>query len=140
MRDGIPWSILASDFDMDGRTDIVLTSTSDSLYVLYNLGSGTVGIQDQEIEEIPTAFLLSQNYPNPFNPSTTIKYSIPNTGLVSLSVCNILGEQVKTLINQEMPAGNHTVQFNASNLASGIYLYKLQAGNFIETKKMILIK
>jgi hypothetical protein len=138
--DGVPWSIIASDFDLDGRTDIAITSTSDSLYVLYNLGGGTVGIDEQETEEIPTTFSLSQNYPNPFNPSTTIKFSIPNTRLVSLSVYNILGEQVKTLINQEMPPGNHSVQFIANHLASGIYFYKLQAGAFVETKKMILLK
>ena len=142
--DGFPLSMVASDFDNDGRTDIAISAvgfgSADSLFVLYNLGGGTVGIDEQETEEIPTTFSLSQNYPNPFNPTTTIKYSIPNAGLVTLSVFNILGEQVKTLINQEMSAGNHTVQFNASGLASGIYLYRIQAGSFIQTKKMILLK
>ena len=138
--DGVPWSIMASDFDLDGRTDIAITSTSDSLYILYNLGGGTVGINERETEEIPTTFSLSQNYPNPFNPSTTIKFSIPNGGLVTLAVYNILGEQIKTLINQEMPAGNHSVLFSANSLASGIYFYSLRAGSFVETKKMILLK
>jgi hypothetical protein len=137
---GFPWSIIASDFDLDGRTDIAITSTSDSLFVLYNLGGGTVGIQDQKKEEIPTSFSLSQNYPNPFNPTTTIKFSIPQSGLVNLAVYNILGEQVKTLINEERPAGNHSIQFNASNLSSGIYFYRLQAGSFVQTKKMLMIK
>ena len=141
---GYPWSMVASDFDNDGRTDIAITAVgfgdADTLFVLYNLGGGTVGIDEHETEEIPTTFSLLQNYPNPFNPATTIKYSIPEAGVVSLKIFNILGEEVKTLVNQEMPAGNHSVQFNASSLASGIYLYRIQTGAFIQTKKMILLK
>lgn len=138
--DGVPWSIIASDFDLDGRTDIAITSTSDSLYVLYNLGGGTVGIQDEEIEEIPTSFSLAQNFPNPFNPSTTIQYSLPQSGSVSLKIYNLLGEEVKTLADEYQVAGKHSVHFNASSLASGIYLYRIQAGAFEQTKKMILLK
>jgi hypothetical protein len=137
---GFPWSIIASDFDMDGRTDIAITSTSDSLFILYNLGGGTVGIQNQQIIEIPTAFSLAQNFPNPFNPTTTIKFSIPEARIVSLKIYNILGEEVKTLVDEYKEIGNHTVRFEANNLASGIYFYSLQAGSFVETKKMILIK
>ncbi|MCZ7615680.1 MAG: T9SS type A sorting domain-containing protein [Ignavibacteriaceae bacterium] len=137
---GVPWSIIASDFDRDGRTDIAITSTSDSLFVLYNLGGGTVGIQDEETEVIPDSYSLTQNFPNPFNPTTTIQFSIPVSGLVQLSIYNILGEEVKTLLNEEKSAGNHSVQFNASHLASGIYLYRIQAENFVQTKKMILLK
>lgn len=85
-------------------------------------------------------FSLKQNYPNPFNPSTTIEFSIPKAGLVQVSIYNILGEEVKQLINEERLAGNHSVQFNASQLASGIYFYRLQAGSFVETKKMILLR
>jgi hypothetical protein len=138
--DGVPWSIIASDFDLDGRTDIAITSTTDSLYVLYNLSGGTVGIHDQIIEEVPTSFSLEQNYPNPFNPTTTIQYSLPFSEKVSLKIFNLLGEEVKTLTDEYQDAGKHSVQFNANNLASGIYFYRLQAGSFIETKKMILIK
>lgn len=138
--DGVPWSIIASDFDLDGRTDIAITSTSDSLYVLYNLGGGTVGIRDQEITEAPTSFSLSQNFPNPFNPTTTIQYSLPQAGNVTLKIYNLLGEEVRTLIEDYKQAGKHSVQFNASQIASGIYFYRLQAGSFVETKKMILIK
>lgn len=138
--DGRPWSIVASDFDLDGRTDIAITSTSDSLYVLYNLGSGTVGIQDQEIVELPTSFSLEQNYPNPFNPTTTIQFSLPQAGNVTLKVYNLLGEEVRTLFEDYKQAGKHSVQFNANNLASGIYFYRLQTGSFIETKKMILLR
>lgn len=138
--DGFPWFITAADFDLDGRTDIAISSSSDSLYVLYNLGGGVVGIQDQEIEEIPTSFSLEQNFPNPFNPTTTIQYSLPQAGNISLKIYNLLGEEVKTLVNDYQEAGKHSVQFNANNLASGIYFYRLQAGSFIQTKKMILIK
>jgi hypothetical protein len=132
--------MIASDFDRDGRTDIAITSTSDSLYVLYNLGGGTVGIQSDETEEIPTSFSLEQNFPNPFNPTTTIQFSLPQSGDVSLKIYNLLGEEIKTLADEYREAGKHSVQFNANSLASGIYFYRLQAGSFIETKKMILIK
>lgn len=141
---GLPRSVVASDFDQDGKTDIAIVSSVaagvDSLFVLYNLGGGTVGIQDQEIVEIPTSHLLSQNFPNPFNPTTTIKFSIPEASVVTLKIYNILGEEVKTLVNEYKEIGNHTAQFDASSLSSGIYFYRLQAGSFIETKKMILIK
>jgi hypothetical protein len=138
--DGKPWSIVASDFDLDGKTDIALTSSSDSLYVLYNLGGGTVGIRDKEIKEVPTSFSLEQNFPNPFNPTTTIQYSIPFSEKVSLKIFNLLGEEVKTLTDEFQEAGKYSVQFNANNLTSGIYFYRLQAGSFVQTKKMILIK
>ena len=95
----------------------------------------------------PTEFSLAQNYPNPFNPSTTIRYSIPNVTLsgvegsrVLLKVYDVLGNEIATLVNEEKPAGNYKVEFNASNLASGIYFYRLQAGSFVETKKMILLR
>lgn len=138
--DGRPWSVVASDFDMDGRTDIAITSSSDSLYVLYNLGGGTVGIHNEENEYVPTTFSLSQNFPNLFNPTTTIQYSLPQAGIVNLKVYNLLGEEVKTLVDDYQQAGKHSVQFNSNNLASGIYFYRLQAGSFVETKKMVLVK
>ena len=85
-------------------------------------------------------FDLSQNYPNPFNPVTTINFSIPQRSNVILSVYNVIGIEIATLIKEEKEEGIYTVPFNASGLASGIYLYKLQAGSFVETKKMILMK
>ena len=85
-------------------------------------------------------YVLLQNYPNPFNPGTVIKYSIPQDGFVTLDVFNSLGEKVASLVYGMKVAGNYEINFNASDLASGIYFYKLQAGSFIETKKMILIK
>jgi hypothetical protein len=138
--DGVPWSIIASDFDLDGRTDIAITSTTDSLYVLYNLGGGTVGIQDEDIEEIPTSYSLAQNFPNPFNPATTIQFSLPQAGAVTLKIYNLLGEEVKTLLEEYRDGGKHSVQFKANSLASGIYFYRIQSGSFAETKKMILLR
>ena len=93
----------------------------------------------------PIKFSLSQNYPNPFNPSTTIKYSIPNVGtslmkFVQLKIFDILGREVAALVNENQQPGNYEVEFNASNLSSGVYLYKLTAGSFTETKEMILLR
>ena len=85
-------------------------------------------------------YKLSQNYPNPFNPSTTINYTIPKSGLVSMKVFDISGREVATLINEVKSAGTYDFKFNASNLSSGVYFYRLQSGNFIETKKMFLLK
>jgi hypothetical protein len=110
-----------------------------------NIGYATapidpVGIDNDEKNNKPDNFVLYQNFPNPFNPSTTIQYTISETGLVSLRIYNLLGEDVATLVNEEKPAGNHEVEFNAASLSSGLYFYKLQSGSFIEIKKMILMK
>ena len=89
----------------------------------------------------PLTFALSQNYPNPFNPTTTINYEIAKPVNVSLVIYNMLGEQVQVLIdNQLSEPGVHSVNFDASNLASGTYIYRLQAGDFVQTKKMMLTK
>lgn len=88
----------------------------------------------------PFDFRLSQNYPNPFNPSTVISYSVPKDGIVTLKVYNMTGEQVSELVSANQNAGTHTVEFNAQNLASGVYYYKLEANGFVDTKKMILVK
>jgi hypothetical protein len=89
---------------------------------------------------VPAEFLLTQNYPNPFNPSTKIKYSIPQSSQVTIKVFDILGNEIETLVNEDKPAGTYELTWYAEQLPSGIYFYKLQAGNFIETKKMILLK
>ena len=91
-------------------------------------------------EVIPTQYSLEQNYPNPFNPTTTIKFGLPEAAQVHIKVYNMLGEQVTELINQEMEAGYHKVQFNASNYASGVYFYRIEAGKFNSVKKMIILK
>ncbi len=89
---------------------------------------------------IPGEYRLEQNYPNPFNPLTKISYSLPKAGDVKLIIFDIIGREAATLINGFIVAGNHSVDFDASNLSSGVYMYKIQAGDFTETKKMILIK
>ncbi|MFH1194502.1 MAG: T9SS type A sorting domain-containing protein [bacterium] len=89
---------------------------------------------------LPTEYYLSQNYPNPFNPSTVIKYQVPSLQAVSLKVYDILGREVATLVNEEKPAGNYEVIFNGEGLPSGVYFYSLHAGNFHQTKKMLLLK
>ena len=89
---------------------------------------------------LPNEFELSQNYPNPFNPTTMIRFALPETGLVTLKVFNVLGEEVAELVNDVKPAGSYEVSFNAQNLTSGMYVYTVQAGNFSESKKMILLK
>ena len=91
--------------------------------------------------DVPTEYVLFQNYPNPFNPSTLIKYQIKdNNTFVELKVFNILGKEVKTLVNEIQDSGIHEVEFNASNLSSGVYFYTIKAGSYSATKKMILIK
>ena len=90
--------------------------------------------------ETPLMFELAQNYPNPFNPSTTIKFSIHENSSVSLKIFNTLGQEVKTLVNQNIESGVHTIIFDASQLKSGIYFYKIDAGQFSEVRKMTLIK
>lgn len=101
------------------------------------------GVSDIEenYSAIPDNYSLSQNYPNPFNPSTKIEYTLPAEGNVTLKIYNMLGQEVKTLINNELvSAGRHSINFNAGNLASGIYIYRLQVGDFSSNKKMILLK
>jgi hypothetical protein len=89
---------------------------------------------------IPNEYALAQNYPNPFNPSTRIDYQLPSNGTVTLKIYNALGQEVRNLVNRNQDAGYYTINFNASQLSSGIYFYKLQSGSFVRTKKMILTK
>jgi len=90
--------------------------------------------------KIPLSFSLSQNYPNPFNPTTEIKYTIPQSGFVELKVYDVLGREVASLVNKEQSLGNYKIEFNASNLTSGIYIYRINTGNYSNTKKMILLQ
>ncbi|MCU0643988.1 MAG: DUF4397 domain-containing protein [bacterium] len=89
---------------------------------------------------VPTRFELEQNYPNPFNPTTTISFSIPNSEFVKLSVFNTLGQQVATIVNEQLNAGQYKLLFDASNLVSGIYYYRIEAGNFTSTKRLVLLR
>jgi len=102
--------------------------------------SSIVSVDGQSGDQLPEIYALSQNYPNPFNPTTTISYSIPQNSYVSLRVFDVLGNEVQTLVNDKKDAGNYTVTFNADGITSGIYFYQLETGNFVTTKKMILMK
>lgn len=94
----------------------------------------------QKSSDIPTGFRLEQNFPNPFNPSTTISFSLPLKSRVTLKVFDVLGREVTTLVKDELPAGNHAQRWNATHVSSGVYFYRLQAGSFTETKKLVLLK
>ena len=135
-------------FFNDGLTDtyvndIIITSTGtvfagtrDGVFK----GSVVItGIEEKEIN-IPKEFYLFQNYPNPFNPNTNINFSIPNSSFVTLKVYDVLGKEVANLVNEELSAGTYNFNFDAAKLTSGIYFYRIQTDNFVETKKMTLLK
>ncbi len=125
IRDGIDGSILNK--ELTEGTEIVIPANLNAL-ALESLGM------------LPLTYELSQNYPNPFNPSTVIKYQIPNDGIVKLAVYDVLGREVNLLVNNFQPAGAYEVKFNASALASGVYFYRLVAGDFDEIRKMMVVK
>jgi len=95
---------------------------------------------ESKTASVPSSFTLGQNYPNPFNPSTEISYTLASKGMTTLRVFNLIGQEVATLVNDVEVAGNHVVKFDAARLSSGVYFYTLKSGNFMETKKMLLMK
>ncbi len=113
----------------------IFAATFDGLYYR-NMTSTSI----KKKEELPVDYKLYQNYPNPFNPTTTIQYEIPESGFITLKIYDELGREVKTLINQYKNKGSHEINFNASQLSSGVYLYRLTAGDYLSTKKMLLLK
>ena len=126
----------AYDYDGDARHRPVGPQQSD---IGAQEEQGIVDVREGH-DGVPTQFALCQNYPNPFNPSTTIKFELPRASQVSLSVFDILGREVSVLVNDLRYAGVHEVKFDGSNLASGVYFYRLQAGTYVETRKFILMK
>ena len=114
-----------------------------TLFAKVNLGLTSFDLKKSEgmsIEQIPNTYSLEDNFPNPFNPTTTISYSIPNDEKVVLKVYDIIGSEITTLVNEEKAAGKYEVNFDASSLSSGVYIYKIQAGSFVSSKKMLLLK
>ncbi len=138
-----------SEATFDAPNGIVATSTGDTLYISdFNTRSLRIitGVQGgnvtdvEDVSELPGEFQLEQNYPNPFNPSTSISFSLPSQENVKLDIYNAMGELVETLASETYPAGNHSIDFNANNLSSGVYFYTLRTSDFIKTNKMLLLK
>jgi hypothetical protein len=144
-------------FPLPGKADSTGVSALSSAFSLtsgshsISLTGGSVNIDYLQLAErisssvkqtsnLPQAFSLAQNYPNPFNPSTTIDFSLGKTSNVRLTVYNILGQKLATLVDNQMNAGAYSVQFDARNFASGVYFYRLEAGDFRANKKMLLLK
>jgi minor extracellular serine protease Vpr len=115
-------------------------SVSSNIRIRAIVTSGAGSTSVEAVAGIPETYALDQNYPNPFNPSTTIGFSIPSQKRVVLKIFNILGQEVCTLIDEDMAAGKYKLAWNTSGIASGTYFYRLQAGNFVESKKMVLLK
>ncbi len=159
-----PYSPMVDDVDGDGLVELVLVGEAGAVYIwdfdassddgkntgrlfvdnlnsnVYNGRSIPTDVEDEPTDNLPRYFALEQNYPNPFNPQTVISFDVPARSAVRLDVFNILGQHVKTLVNEALPAGSHSAGFDGSAFASGVYLYRLKAGDFAETRKMVLLK
>ncbi len=136
---GIDQIVVFPDFDLGGRTqDNIIYFDNISFY------SNSVGV-DNRSETFPQGFVLEQNFPNPFNPSTTLRYELPEDGLVNVTIYDMMGRQVSTLLSSHQTAGYKSIQWNATNdfgkpVSAGVYLYQIQAGEFVQIKKMVLLK
>lgn len=156
LNNGINWELseqLSSSFSGAYQPNIAITgskahiiwhdvrngSTNSEIYYKGNPTGNTIGISTIS-SEIPDNFSLSQNYPNPFNPTTNIKFAIPKSGFVKLTVFDMLGREVETLVNENLNAGTYNADWNASKFSSGVYFYMIETEGFTETKKMILTK
>ncbi len=158
-----PFAPMVDDIDGSGHVDLVFSGDGSQIYV-WNYDAPSNGGKNQarlgydnhnshvytspdiptavvdHPASVPSAFALGQNYPNPFNPSTTISFELPSRAQARLDVYNVLGQMVRTLVDADLAAGKHAVEFNALGLASGLYLYRLSAGQHVEVKKMVLLK
>jgi photosystem II stability/assembly factor-like uncharacterized protein len=142
---GVSWSEFNNGLEDVSITNLAVGETNPNLLYAGTMRKGVwstgliVGV-DNEFKNILPNIALLQNYPNPFNNSSVIKYSIPKSSQVTLKICNTLGEELEILVNEEKPAGNYELTWNAANLPSGVYFYSLSAGDFHQTKKMIVLK
>jgi hypothetical protein len=134
----LPFSIInPSEISVSG---IVLAGADNA-----ELSKVESAVSHEAFEAIPTVYALEQNYPNPFNPSTDIRYAMPQSGNVQLVIYNMLGQEVRTLVSGQMEQGTHLVRWDGKDnsgrtLSSGVYLYRMQAGSFIASHKMLLLK
>ena len=132
-------AVFVTDMDQDSDNDVLSASWFDGKIAWYE-NLSPIGFSDQNSAKIPNDFQLFQNYPNPFNPTTVISWQLAVGSPVKLTVYNPAGEKVALLVDEKQSAGTHSIGFNASSLASGIYYYQLKAGDYREVKKMILMK
>jgi len=151
---GLSWVLIDNGINSDAIVNLLYSSdsslyatTRDGLYKSTSFGNNWFPVEpfvtsliDNELEYQLKDYRLEQNYPNPFNPSTKISYQLPQQGFVTLKVFDVLGKEVTTLVNEKKSAGSYEVDFSAKGLASGIYIYRMKVNEFIESKKMILIK
>ncbi len=137
---GLKWAGTDSKF----RTKIFAFNGSENTEITsetyHSIESDNYLTTENSLAGAPEKYSISQNYPNPFNPSTTIRYSLPEENFVAITVFDLAGKEVKSLVNEHMQAGNYEVSFNATNLASGMYFYRIQAGKFSQVMKMVLLK
>ncbi len=140
--DGKAMIVYADDQHQSGGALTYFTKQTGGPTVFSGHGASTAiaGRGDREVSTAPAGYSLEQNFPNPFNPVTMIKFSLPEAGVVHLTVHNVLGQEVAEVVNHEAPAGVFEVPFDASRLSSGVYFYKLTAGNFADTKRMVVVK
>jgi hypothetical protein len=143
--DGVPNGTILAKCDVAEVIvyNVALTAPQRSgieTYLATKYGFSTSGVVEDHSGNVPDRFVLEQNYPNPFNPSTTIRYDLPFTTVVRLAVFDELGQQVATLVQGEQAAGVHEVRFDASGLSSGVYIYRLSAGQFVQAHKLILLR
>lgn len=129
---------IGANHQMTLTQDMNVVTTEDAFGFM---GPSTItGLEEDLDASLPVSYKLEQNYPNPFNPTTAIKFNLPEAGMVSLKIFNVLGQQVAELVNEVLNAGSYNYNFDASSLSSGVYVYSIQAADFVQTKKMVLLK
>ena len=127
-------------FDIQSGLYLSIKKNANNVTIFVDSVGTISSLENETDDRTIRSYELSQNYPNPFNPSTTIQFALPQAAFVSLEVFNIVGERVDVLVSQELNSGQYNYTWNGLTLTSGVYFYRLQAGNFVETRKMILLK
>ncbi len=140
LRGDIPDTCVISITIVGPGTGPQAVSHAGSYYLLDDLAFSNAPVTVKDPINSPAQFSLQQNYPNPFNPSTTIQFSLPKATYVTLNIYNTLGQEVAQLLSQQMSAGTYTAEWNALGFASGVYYYRIEAGSFVETKKLVLLR